>query len=228
MNFTILLSLIGFLILAPAQKVFCAEPEHNFAQWENEISAFEASDRTNPPPQHAILFIGSSTIRFWTTLAQDFPGEPVINRGFGGSEILDSTHFADRILFPYAPKTIFFRAGGNDIAAGKPPAAVFQDFKDFVALVHSKLPDTEIFFIGWNPTVLRWNNRDKEKILNDSVKGFSSQTPYVKYIETSDMVIGADGKPRPELFRDDGLHFNAAGYKLLVARVRPYLPPPQN
>ncbi len=228
MNSTILLSLIGFLILAPAQKVFCDEPKHNFAQWEKEISAFEAKDRTNPPPQHAILFIGSSTIRFWTTLAQDFPGEPVINRGFGGSEILDSTHFADRILFPYAPKTIFFRAGGNDIAAGKPSEAVFQNFKDFVALVHSKLPDAQIFFIGWNPTVLRWNNRDKEKILNDSVKEFASQTPYVKYIETSDMVIGANGKPRPELFRPDGLHFNADGYKLLVERVRPYLPKPQN
>jgi lysophospholipase L1-like esterase len=228
MNYVLLLSLISFLILAPARHTFGDEPNHNFAQWEKEISAFEASNRTNPPPQHGILFIGSSTIRFWTTLAQDFPDEPVINRGFGGSEILDSTHFADRILFPYAPKYIFFRAGGNDIANGKPPEAVFQDFKDFVALVHAKLPDTDIFFISWNPTIARWQNRDKEKILNDSVKEFASQTPYVKYIETADMVIGADGKPRPELFRADGLHFSAAGYKLLVERVRPYLPKPQN
>jgi lysophospholipase L1-like esterase len=226
MNFTVLLSLIGVLFFAPAHRSFCAETKHNFAQWEREISAFEARDRTNPPPSHAVLFIGSSTIRLWTTLAQDFPDQRVINRGFGGSEILDSTHFADRILFPYAPKTIFFRAGGNDIANGKPPEAVFQDFKDFVALVHSRLPDTDIFYISWNPTIARWNNRDKERTLNDSVKELASRTPHVKYIETGDMVLGADGKPRPELFRADGLHFSAAGYKLLAERVRPYLPKP--
>jgi lysophospholipase L1-like esterase len=228
MNFTILLSLIGLLALAPAQKVFCDEPKHNFTQWEKEISAFEAKDATNPPPQHAILFIGSSTIRFWTTLAQDFPGEPVINRGFGGSEILDSTHFADRIVFPYAPKAIFFRAGGNDIDAGESPEAIFADFKDFVATVHAKLPDTDIYFISWSATITRWKNRDKEKILNDSVKELAARTPHLKYIETGDLVLGADGKPRPELFRADGIHLNAAGYKLLIERVRPYVTKSQN
>jgi lysophospholipase L1-like esterase len=228
MNFTILISLIGLLALAPAQKVFCDEPKHNFTQWEKEISAFEAKDATNPPPQHAILFIGSSTIRFWTTLAQDFPGEPVINRGFGGSEILDSTHFADRIVFPYAPKAIFFRAGGNDIDAGESPEAVFADFKDFVATVHAKLPDTDIYFISWSATITRWKNRDKEKILNDSVKELAARTPHLKYIETGDLVLGADGKPRPELFRADGIHLNAAGYKLLIERVRPYVTKSQN
>ncbi len=215
------MSLFCLMALRPA---FGAEPAHNFGQWEKEIAAFEAMDRTNPPPMNAVLFIGSSTIRFWTTLATDFPGQPVINRGFGGSEIADSTHFADRIVFPYAPKAIFFRAGGNDIDAGESPEMVFADFKDFVATVHAKLPETDIFFISWNPTIARWQNRDKEKILNNLVEVFARQTPHLKYIEASDFVLGADGKPRPELFRDDKLHFNAAGYKLLAERVRPYLP----
>ncbi|HVU08408.1 MAG TPA: GDSL-type esterase/lipase family protein [Verrucomicrobiae bacterium] len=224
MNFTMLLSLIGLLVFAPARQIFGDEPNHNFAVWEKEISAFEAGDRTNPPPQNAILFIGSSTIRFWTTLNQDFPGLPIINRGFGGSEVVDSTHFTGRIIFPYSPKFIFFRAGGNDIAAGKAPEAVFQDFKDFVATVHARLPDTEIYFISWAPTIARWQNRDKEKTLNNLVKGYAGRTPHVKYIETSDLPLGTDGKPRAELFREDGLHFNAAGYKLLAQRVRPFLP----
>jgi lysophospholipase L1-like esterase len=219
-----LLSLIGLLCFIPVRPAFCADTGHNFGQWEKEIAAFETMDRTNPPPTNAVLFIGSSTIRFWTTLAQDFPGQPVINRGFGGSEIADSIHFADRILFPYAPKAVFFRAGGNDIASGEPPDAVFEDFKMFVATVHAKLPATEIFYISWCPTIARWQNRDKEKILNGLVKEYAGHTPHLQYIETSDMVLDADGKPRPELFRDDKLHFSAAGYKLLVERVRPYLP----
>jgi lysophospholipase L1-like esterase len=219
-----LLSLMGWLCAMSLRPAFGAEPAHNFGQWEKEIAAFEAGDRTNPPPTNAVLFIGSSTIRFWTTLVADFPGQPVINRGFGGSEIADSTHFADRIVFPYAPKAIFFRAGGNDIDAGESPEAVFADFKDFVGTVHAKLPDTDIYFISWSATITRWKNRDKEKILNDSVKQLAAQTPHLKYIETGDLVLGADGKPRPELFRADGIHLNAAGYKLLIERVRPYLP----
>jgi lysophospholipase L1-like esterase len=224
MNRTILLLLTGLLFAAPLRPALGADAGHNFGQWEKEISAFEAKDHTNPPPTNAVLFIGSSTIRLWTTLAKDFPGQRVINRGFGGSEIVDSTHFADRILFPYAPKAIFFRAGGNDIAFGKSPEAVFEDFKEFVATVHAKLPEIEIFYISWNPTIARWQNRDKEKILNRSIEEYSHHTPHLKYIETGDLVLGADGLPRPELFRADKLHFNAAGYKLLAERVRPFLP----
>ena len=83
----------------------------DFSKWESEIAAFEQSDKTNPPPKEGILFIGSSGIRKWQTLAADFPGQPVINRGFGGSQIADSTHFATRIIFPYHPRLIVFRAG---------------------------------------------------------------------------------------------------------------------
>ena len=220
------LTAIGLLLGMPARPVFGdgAEHKHNFGQWEKDIAAFEAQDRTNPPPANPVLFAGSSTIRFWTTLAQDFPGQPVLNRGFGGSEIADSTHFADRIVIPYAPKAIFFRAGGNDIANGETPEAVFQDFKEFVATVHAKLPKTDIYFISWSPTIARWQNRDKEKTLNTLVKAYARKTAHLKYIDASQFVLGADGKPRPELFRDDKLHFSAAGYKLLVERVKPFMP----
>src|SRR4029077_21145342 len=92
-----------FLMASFALSV-TAETNHNFAKWESEVAAFETSDRTNPPPKHGLLFTGSSTIRKWTTLAHDYPHQPVINRGVGGSEIVDITHFADRIVFPYEPK----------------------------------------------------------------------------------------------------------------------------
>ena len=225
MNFTALLSLIGLVLITPLRPAFGADAGHNFGKWETDIAAFEAADRTNPPPTNAVLFIGSSTIRFWTTLAKDFPDQHVINRGFGGSEIADSTHFAGRIVFPYAPKAIFFRAGGNDIAAGEAPEAVFADFKDFIATVHARLPDTDIFFISCSPTPARWQNQRKETILNNLVAAYARRSPHLKYIETADLVLGANGKPRPELFRADKLHFKAAGYKLLAERVRPFLPP---
>src|SRR5579872_1177628 len=84
---------------ARPQRTAQAPPQakpHDYDHWEKEIAAYEAADRANPPARGGILFIGSSTIRMWNSLAQDFPGRNVINRGFGGSELADSTHFIPR------------------------------------------------------------------------------------------------------------------------------------
>jgi lysophospholipase L1-like esterase len=210
------------LVSLPRQELY-AQQAHNFARWEKEISAYEQMDRTNPPPKGALLFVGSSTIRLWKTLPQDFPDQKVINRGFGGSEIADLTHFADRLIFPHQPRMVFFRAGGNDLFSGTSPEQVFADFKDFVACVQAKLPNTEIVFISWSPSIARWQQAGKEKALNDMVKQFAREIPRVKYLEAYDISLGADGKPRPELFAPDKLHFNAEGYKLLAVRVRLFL-----
>jgi lysophospholipase L1-like esterase len=219
--FRTVLSVVLFCAVLPL--AFGEEAKHNYAQWEKEISAYERSDATNPPAPGSFVFIGSSTIRLWKTLAQDFPGQPVVNRGFGGSEILDSTHFAPRILFPYAPRKVFFRAGGNDLWAGRSVENVFADFKEFAETTHAKLPDAKIYYIAWNPTVARWKQRDKEKQLNALIAGYLADKPYLQYIETYDLPLGADGLPRKELFVGDGLHFSAAGYKLLADRVRPFV-----
>src|SRR4026208_1343268 len=92
------------LILLLAAGGLVRAQSASFAKWEKDVAAFEAADRTNPPPKNALLFVGSSTIVLWKTLDKDFPNQPIINRGFGGNEIADSTHFADRMIFPYRPK----------------------------------------------------------------------------------------------------------------------------
>ena len=218
------LHLLALLVISVPGLALTAETEHNFAKWEKEISNYEQSDRTNPPPKGGLVFIGSSTIRRWTTLAKDFPGQPVINRGFGGSEIVDSTHFADRVIFPYEPRMVFLRAGGNDLWAGKSPEQVFADYKEFVEKVQTKLPKAEIVFISLSPSIARWKQADKEKAVNEMVANYIKGKPRLKYIETYQIPLGPDGQPRPELFVEDKLHFSPAGYVLLAEKVRPFLP----
>jgi hypothetical protein len=214
----------GLLLLLCVSAVSAAETNHNFAVWEKAISAYEQVDATNPPPKGSIEFIGSSTIVLWKTLAQDFPGQPVFNRGFGGSQIVDATHFAPRVIFPYAPKMIFLRSGGNDLWVGKPPEQVFADFKEFAETVHARLPETRIVFISCTPTPSRWKQHEKEKTFNVLAEDYIRGKPFLQYVETYDLPLDTAGQPRPELFRPDKLHFNAAGYKLLADRVRPFLP----
>ncbi len=195
----------------------------NFERWEKEIAAMEATEKTNAPPKNGVLFLGSSTIRLWKSLATDFPNVPIVNRGFGGSEIADSTHFAERLVFPYAPKQVIFRAGGNDLQVGKTPEAVLADFKAFVAKVHSRLPETEIVFMAWNNSPSRWSSAKRENALNDLIAAYAKTEPRVKHLDVADVLRDAKGEPRPELFVSDRLHFNADGYKLIAERVRPVL-----
>jgi len=192
-------------------------------RWEKDIQKFEAADKVSPLPQGGVLFIGSSSIRMWVTLARDFPEHKVINRGFGGSQIADSVYYADRIVFPYKPRLIVMRAGGNDIAAGKTPEQVAADFQAFVEKVRAKLPNTRICYMSLAPTKARWANVPKERKLNDLVKEYIDSHENLDYIDTFDAMLGADGKPRDEFFLKDRLHCNAAGYKVWASIVRPHL-----
>jgi lysophospholipase L1-like esterase len=118
---------------------------------------------------------------------------------------------------------VLLRAGVNDLHNGKSVQTVFADYKEFAATVHAALPATEIVFIALSPTIARWGQRDQEKELNRQVLEYSRSRPYLKYIESSDISLGPDGRPRPELFVADKLHFSAEGYKLLAERVRSFL-----
>ena len=216
-------ALVAFAFAASWQPTFAADTNHSFAKWEHEISAYEKMDVTNPPTKGAFVFIGSSTIARWKTLAADFPGMPVVNRGFGGSAIVDSTHFAPRVIFPYKPKVVVLRAGGNDLWASNSVEKVFGDFKDFAETVHAKLPDAKIVFLSLSPSLARWSQHEKEKAVNTLIADYTRGKTFLQYIETYDVPLGADGLPRAELFVADKLHFNAKGYELLAARVRPLL-----
>ena len=45
----------------------------------------------------------------------------------------------------------------------------------------------------------------------------------LRFIDLGQVFLGADGLPRPELFLDDKLHLNDAGYALWTAKLRPLL-----
>lgn len=193
------------------------------ARWEATIREFEKADQKSPPPQEAVLFIGSSTIRMWKSLKDDFPDHAVINRGFGGSQMADSVHFADRIVVPYKPKQIVVYAGSNDLAAGKTPEQVANDFKAFVEHVRSKLPEARISFMAIGPSPARWKQAEKQQTANRLIKQFVESGKNLDYIDVWDQFLGADGKPREEFFVKDLLHNSEAGYKIRVEAVRPYL-----
>ncbi len=200
--------------------------DEGFAKWEKEIAAFEAKDRELPPEKGGIVFVGSSSIRMWTSLAEDFPHHRVLNRGFGGSQIVDSVHFADRIVIPYEPRMVVLYAGGNDINKGKSPEEVVADFRAFFTKIRTALPETEIACISIAGNPKRWAQVEQVKAANTAIKEFLSTKPRATFIDVFPKMLGADGLPLPHIFRDDKLHMNADGYVIWRDVVGPYLPRP--
>ena len=192
-------------------------------QLEPEIKTFEELDKTKPPPKGAVLFIGSSSIRLWKSLAQDFPAVRTINRGFGGSHLEDSIDFADRIVIPYRPRLIVVYAGDNDIESGKSPSAVFEDFRQFVTKVRKHLPRTRIAYIAIKPSPARWRLVEQVQEANKLIKDFTKTDRRLDYIDVFSSMLGKDGKPRPELYVEDNLHMSEEGYQLWRSLVAPRL-----
>jgi lysophospholipase L1-like esterase len=192
-------------------------------KWEKEIAAFETSDRTNPPPKSPIVFVGSSSIRLWKTLVDDLAPLPVLNRGFGGSEISDSVHFAERIVIPYRPRMVVMYAGGNDIHAGETPETVFEDFKAFVAKITNALPETKIAYISIAPNPARWKEVEQVKAANQLISRYADEHPKVEFINVFPEMLGEDGLPRPDIYVADQLHMNERGYALWTRIIKPRL-----
>jgi lysophospholipase L1-like esterase len=213
--------LLPIIILGVGPVKLLAQPKPVTSKWEPEIKAFEKSDLTNPPPKGAILFVGSSSIRKWTTLAKDFPGKPIINRGFGGSEIADSTTFAERIIFPYQPKMIVLYAGDNDLAAGKSAEQVVAEYRAFVQKIHDRLPDTRIAFISIKPCPARWRLKEKVLAVNQQIAAMKGDK--LVFIDVYPSMLDADGKPKAGLFLADGLHPSAKCYQLWASLIKPWL-----
>ncbi|RYG36864.1 hypothetical protein EON81_08465 [bacterium] len=192
--------------------------------FEGEIKKMEEGDAKSTPAKGGIVFVGSSSIRMWDTLKTDFPGLNVLNRGFGGSQISDSVHYADRIVTKYEPKMVVFFAGTNDLASGKTPETVLSDYKAFVGKVRAKLPEVPIAFLSITPAPSRWNNLQNVIKANTLVHEYSKSEKNLQFVNVFFKMLTETAAPRPELFLDDQLHMKRAGYEIWVDAVRPILP----
>ena len=197
-------------------------PDPDPHRFDNQIQRFVKWDRQNSVPTNAVLFVGSSSIRGWQT-AKSFPGLPVINRGFGGSQISDVIYFAETIVLPYSPKVIVFYAGDNDIADGKTAETVAADFRTFVQQVHAQLPLTAIIYIPIKPSLQRWALWNEMKRANALITAICATDNRLEVANIASPMIGHDGTPRKNVFLKDGLHLNAEGYALWTQVVRPYI-----
>ncbi len=219
MHYCLRQSIVMVLLVLPAWAL-AQEPEAD--KWEKTIAAFEAADKKSPPPADAVLFVGSSSIRLWD-LKASFPDQPTINRGFGGSQMSDVVKYAGRIVTPYKPRAIVLYEGDNDLAAKETPEQVAADFEAFLKLVRAELPRVPLVVIGCKPSPKRWAIIDQQRELNRLLAERCKRDGHTTFLDVEKPMLTAAGQPKVELFREDMLHLNAAGYALWTSLVRPLI-----
>ncbi len=199
------------------------QPKPEF--WESEIVKFETQDAEYPPALGQVLFVGSSSFRFWSSLAEDMAPLPVLNRGFGGSNLSHVTYYADRIIFPYQPAAIVLYAGDNNFAGFEPSSAndVYKDFKEFVSVMRAKLPDTPIYYVSIKPSKLRWKSWPGMRDANALISAYSDTDEGVNFIDISDTILDDSGALKDDVFIFDGLHLNETGYARWTDKIKPVL-----
>ena len=193
------------------------------AAYEAEMATFAAQDQASPPPANVIVFTGSSSITGWSGLAAAFPGYPVLNRGFGGSQMDDVLDKFGNVITPYASPLIVLYEGDNDIWAGETPAAIFAEYVTFVDRVAVEFPGTDIILIAVKPSPSRVTRLAAMAELNGLLRDLCTARPNLRYADVFTPMLNASGQPRPELFGSDMLHMNAAGYAIWKSVLDPLL-----
>ena len=208
------------LVATPLRTSAQAVADPDPSRFEKDIAAFEAEDKAAPPAAGGTLFVGSSSIRYWD-VAREFPALRPIRRGFGGSHVSDTIHFAARLILPYRPALIVFYAGDADVAAGKPAAQIAADTHRLVALIHARLPNTPVVVIGTKPSPLHWAHMATIRAANAAVKADMAGDRLAAYADAEAALLGPGGTPRPEFYAENGLNLNDRGYAAWTAALRP-------
>lgn len=214
-------ALVAVLVLIHPMQLRAQAADPDPARFAEVIERFERWDRQNAFPADGVVFVGSSSIVGWQT-AERFPTLPVINRGFGGSHVSDVNHFLEQTVLRYDPGVIVLYAGNNDIAAGKTPVQVLEDYREVVRRVRERSSTAPILYVSIHPSLSRWEAWAEMREANSLIEAYSDQDPSLHFIDIAAAMLSASGEPRPELFVEDGLHLSEEGYDVwtpIVARA---------
>ena len=190
----------------------------------NDIQNFKKQDSVSFPPRNAILLIGSSSFTKWTDVQDYFPGYTIVNRGFGGSTLLDEIFYVNDIVFPYQPKQIIIYCGENDLASSDTVSAamVLDRFKQLFQMIRNKT-EAPIAYISMKPSPSRRHLFTKMREGNQLIKDFLVTQKNTAFIDVHQKMLDSTGEPMPEIFLDDSLHMNAKGYAIWKKEMEPYM-----
>jgi lysophospholipase L1-like esterase len=199
----------------PASKVM--------AKYEQVLAAA----RKDPPAPGGIICIGSSHMEFWKTVAEDLAPLTVRNYGVGGSRMSQAADlFIDNLAIAFKPRAVILYEGSNDISGGGKPEEVLANFQKLHRKLHAALPQARLYVLGLVPSPgKRFEKIEEVRKTDDLLRQECETQAWMKFIDTTTPLIGADGQPRAELFIPGNIHMLPAGYAVWKSVIAPVVVP---
>jgi lysophospholipase L1-like esterase len=191
--------------------------------YEDEVKRLE-KDYTKTAKGVETVFYGSSSIRLWTSLYDDFKDMKPVNLGFGGSTLAACVWFFERVMIPYQPKRLVIYAGDNDLGDGRHPEEVFIFFQQLVVKINKRFGDLPCYFVSLKPSVSRWQMIDQFKYTNNLIETeIITRNDNWHFINVFKEMIDPAGRLKKEYFLSDGLHLSESGYKLWKEIIKKHI-----
>jgi lysophospholipase L1-like esterase len=191
-----------------------------------QLARYAAENRQVPPPrpdEQRVVFLGDSITDFWgRQTGVFFPGKPYINRGIGAQVTPQMLIRFRPDVVDLQPEVVIILAGTNDIGGRYGPIPTHATEENLMSMAElAKVHNIAVVFSsllpvcdchGQTQTVKR--PRAQILALNDWIKSYAS-TRSIVYLDYYSKMLDANGNLRQDL-TDDGLHPNAAGYKVMT------------
>ncbi|MBK7807088.1 MAG: G-D-S-L family lipolytic protein [Saprospiraceae bacterium] len=213
---------LRYLTLIILIFVQCKTTEKAFYQ---DIQNFKKEDSSHPPVKDIILFVGSSSFTYWKDVQKDLNNPMILNRGFGGSTLVDLWRYKDDVIFAYKPKQIVIYCGENDVASSENVSSseVAGRFKKLYKNIRKKYPDIPLAFISLKPSPSRWKMKDRMREANHLIRQFAEAENNLVFVDIWDKMLNENGYPKSEIFMADSLHMNKYGYEIWVRALNQVL-----
>lgn len=219
-GFVLLIALAGCRGALPVPAI---PPGENPTRWAKDIQKFADLDLAEPSEPGGVVFVGSSSIRLWKSLADDMAPIPIVHRGFGGAKLFDAIYHSERLVSVHQPSVVVVFCGTNDIAGKTPksPEQVRDLFRQFVARLRFFDDDLTICHIAITPTLAREKHIDRVRQANALIRADCDADPCLEFVDPSTGLVDASGRPEAKWFRRDRLHLNAEGYRVWTQHIKP-------
>lgn len=210
-----------FLIILFLQVFFFTETFSQQVPFQDEVNQLTAKIDSMGWEKGSIVFTGSSSIRMWKNLQEEFPNAQIINTGFGGSQASDLLTHLEALVLRYEPIAVFIYEGDNDVNAGKSPEVIMKDLDQILQQLHGNRDGISVYFIGAKPSPSRWQLKAEYEAFNKALEGYTGGMINASYVNVWNPMLDASGNPRPELFLGDMLHMKPEGYKIWKEQMSP-------
>ncbi|HEY3824719.1 MAG TPA: GDSL-type esterase/lipase family protein [Bryobacteraceae bacterium] len=207
---------VAALILASTVLAITASAQSAGSRSENRAAS---------PERGGIVFTGSSIFRYWTHLTDQMAPLPVLNRAIAGTVTYDMLSRIGRLVLPYQPRIVVYYCGSNDVGAGEEAGPIVERTKQFIQILHEKLPETFFYYTSILKAPDKSERWDVVDAVNREMERYSHEATNVGYIDLNLVLFDSRNNLRENLFLPDELHFrpDSTAYPEFSQIVKPIL-----